>query len=116
MFNNELKLEVLAIKNTVEELISEIAELKEDYNDYLEWRKMRDANRNAAAQMGHFYISADDIAMLERLIQECNKNENLAVLLTTAQGTTMSLRTYPVELNNRIKYASSMFNKDEENK
>lgn len=95
MFNNELKLEVLAIKNTVEALMSEIASLKEDYNEYIEWRKMRDANEDAAAKMGHFYISADDVAMLEKFIQEVNKDPDLAVLMTTSQGTTMSLRSHP---------------------
>ena len=92
---SELKLEVLAIKNTVEEMMGELAKLQEDYKDFLEWKKMRTANEEAAAKMGHFYISADDIAMLEKLIQEVNKDDNLAVLMTTAQGTTLSLRSHP---------------------
>ena len=95
MFNKELKLKVEAIKNTVEELMAEIASLKEDYNDYLEWKKMRDANEEAAAKQGHFYISADDTALLERFIQEINHDPDLAVLMTTAGGTTVSLRTHP---------------------
>ena len=95
MFNNELKSEVKAIKNTVEEMMIEIASLKEDYNEYLEWRKMRDANEKTAATMGHFYITADDSALLERLIQEVNRDPDLAVLLTTAQGTTLTLRSHP---------------------
>ena len=94
MFNNELKLEVLAIKNTVEEMMGELAKLQEDYKDYLEWKKMRDANEEAAAKMGHFYITADDLAMLEKFIQEVNKDPDLAVLMTTSQGTTMSLRSH----------------------
>jgi len=113
MFNNELKLEVLSIKQTVEGLMKEVEELKADYHDYLEWKKMRDANRETAATMGHFYITADDTALLEKLIQECNKDENLAVLLTTAQGTTLSLRSYPVKLENKIKSAMNRFNKGE---
>ena len=95
MFNNELKLEVLAIKNTVEEMMGELAKLQEDYKDFLEWKKMKSANEEAAAKMGRFYISADDTAMLEKLIQECNKDPDLAVLMTTAQGTTLSLRSHP---------------------
>ncbi len=95
MFNNELKLEVLAIKNTVEEMMGELAKLQEDYKDFLEWKKMRDANEKAAATLGHFYITADDTAMLEKLIQEVNKDPDLAVLMTTAQGTTLSLRSHP---------------------
>lgn len=95
MFNNELKQEVKAIKNTVEEMMTEITSLKEDYNDYLEWRKMSDANEKTAATLGHFYVTADDSALLERLIQEVNKDPDLAVLLTTAQGTTLTLRSHP---------------------
>lgn len=92
---NELKLEVLAIKKTVEEMIAEMASFKENYDEYLEWKKMRDANEETAAKLGHFYITADDSALLERLIQEVNKDPDLAVLLTTAQGTTLSLRSHP---------------------
>lgn len=95
MFNNELKQEVASIKKKTVKMASEIAELKEDYNDFLEWKKMRDANAEAAAKMGHFYITADDSALLERLIQEVNKDPDLAVLLTTAQGTTLTLRSHP---------------------
>lgn len=97
--NKELKQEVESIRKMfvkmASEMTSEINELKEDYDDYLEWRKMRDANEQAAATMGHFYITADDTALLEKLIQECNKDKDLAVLLTTAQGTTLSLRSHP---------------------
>ena len=92
---NELRLEIAAIKNTVEEMMGELAKLQEDYKDFLEWKKMRDANEKAAATLGHFYISADDTAMLEKLIQEVNKDPDLAVLMTTAQGTTLSLRSHP---------------------
>lgn len=95
MFNNELKQEVAAIKKKTVKMAAEISELKEDYNDFLEWKKMRDANAEAAAKMGHFYITADDSALLERLIQEVNKDPDLAVLLTTAQGTTLTLRSHP---------------------
>lgn len=95
MFNNELRQEFKTIKNTVEELMREIAELKENYVEFIEWRKMRDANEKAAATLGHFYITADDSSLLERLIQEVNKDPDLAVLLTTAQGTTLTLRSHP---------------------
>ena len=119
MFNTKLKQEVTAIKNVIEEMMTEIAEFKEnyenfliwkntvdemtaeianlkkDYGDYLEWRKMRDANEETAAKQGHFYISADDTALLERFIQEVNRDPDLAILMTTAGGTTVSLRTHP---------------------
>ncbi len=95
MFNKKLKQEIKALENKVEELNGELVVLKADYKDYLEWCKMRNANEDAAAKMGHFYITADDSALLERLIQECNKDKDLAVLLTTAQGTTLTLRSHP---------------------
>lgn len=105
MFNNELKQEIKMIKNTIEEMMEEISEFKENYEDYLEWKKMRDANEQAAAKLGHFYITADDTALLEKLIQEINKDPDLAVLLTTAQGTTLTLRSHP-----QPKMASSAIN------
>lgn len=95
MFNKNLKLEVKALRLRVEKLSAEIAKFKDDWYDYLEWKKMRDANEETAAKLGHFYITADDSALLERLIQEVNKDKDLAVLLTTAQGTTLSLRSHP---------------------
>lgn len=113
MFNNELKQEVKAIKNTIEEMMAEIAEFKENYEDFLEWKKMSSANEEAAAKMGHFYITANDTALLERLIQECNKDKDLAVLLTTAQGSTLTLRSHPQPQvkDNLINY--SKFSEDE---
>lgn len=95
MFNKKLKLEVKALRLRVEKMSAEIAKFKDDWYDYLEWKKMRDANEQAAAKLGHFYITADDSALLERLIQEVNKDKDLAVLLTTAQGTTLTLRSHP---------------------
>lgn len=106
MFDNkQLKLEITAVKSTIEEMMAEIAEFKENYEQFLEWKKMRNANEEAAAKMGHFYITAEDSALLERLIQECNKDPDLAVLLTTAQGTTLTLRSHP-----QHKAASSTIN------
>lgn len=99
-FNKKLKLEALkedlkSTKGAVSRLARIIKELSADWDEYLEWKKIRDANADAAAKMGHFYITADDSALLERLIQEVNKDKDLAVLLTTAQGTTLSLRSHP---------------------
>jgi len=108
---NYLKSEIEAIKRFIEDDEAELAELKEDYAEYIEWRKMRDANEKAAAKMGHFYVSAEDTALLERLIQEVNKDPDLAVLLTTAQGTTLTLRSYPKQLNNKIESAMNRFSK-----
>lgn len=91
----QLKLEIEAVKSTVEGLMSEIASLKEDYDDFLEWKKMRDANEAAAAKMGHWYVSATDAALIEKCIQEINKQEDLCALLTNSQGSTLSLRVHP---------------------
>ena len=95
MFDKSIKLEVAAIKSTVEEMMAEIAAFKEDYEDFLEWKKMRDANEKAAATQGHWYISAKDAALIEKCIQEINKDPDLAALLTSAEGTTLTLRSHP---------------------
>ena len=92
MFDKELKREIKEIKGVLSNMIS-------DWDDYLEWKKMRDANRMSAEKQGHFYITADDTALLEKLIQETNKDPDLAVLLTTAQGTTLTLRSHPQSYN-----------------
>lgn len=102
MFNKKLKLEVKELERLVESqqliikrLVADNSKFKVNFEEYLEWKKMRDANEEAAATMGHFYITADDTALLEKLIQEVNKDPDLAVLLTTAQGTTLTLRSHP---------------------
>lgn len=92
---NYLKSEIETIKKFIEEDEVELAELKENYDDFLEWKKMRDANEKAAATQGHWYISAKDAALIEKCIQEINKDPDLAVLLTSAEGTTLSLRSHP---------------------
>lgn len=91
----DIKLKIKSLEEFIESQEERLSTLEEDYNDYFEWKKMRDANEEAAAKMGHFYITAEDSALLERLIQECNKDQDLAVLLTTAQGTTLTLRSHP---------------------
>ena len=95
MFNSKLKLQIKSLEEFVESQEERLSALENDYKEFLEWTKMRDANEKAAATLGHFYIAADDTAILERLIQEVNKDPDLAVLMTTAQGTTLSLRTHP---------------------
>lgn len=109
----DIKLRIKSLEDFVLSQEEQLSSLKSDYNDYLEWRKMRDANAKAAATMGHFYISAEDSALLERLIQEVNKDPDLAVLLTTAQGTTLTLRSYPKALNNKIESAMNRFSTGE---
>ena len=95
MFNKQLKAEIQGLKAILMDQENRLSKLEKDYDDFLEWKKMRDANERAAATMGHFYITADDTAMLEKLIKEVNKDPDLAVLMTTANGTTLTLRTHP---------------------
>jgi len=95
MFNKKTEAEIEMLKSTLEDQEIRLNNLEEDYSEFLEWKKMRDANAEAAAKQGHFYISADDTALLERFIQEINRDPDLAVLMTTAGGTTVSLRTHP---------------------
>lgn len=101
MFNDRLKLEVKAIteelkhtKDGLNRLARIIKELSADWDEYLEWKKMRDANEETAAKMGHWYISANDAALIEKCIKEINKDEDLCALLTSAEGTTLSLRVH----------------------
>lgn len=95
MFNKQVKAEIQGLKAILMDQEDRLSKLEEDYDDFLEWKKMRDANAEAAAKQGHFYISADDTALLERFIQEVNRDPDLAILMTTAGGTTVSLRTHP---------------------
>lgn len=87
------------LKDEINYLKEIIEPIMKDWDEFLEWKKTVTANRETAASTGRFYISADDAAVLERLIQEVNKDPDLAVLMTTAQGTTLSLRTHPQSLN-----------------
>lgn len=91
----KLEAELKALQFIVAELTADNVKFNTDWDEYLEWKKMRDANEETAAKIGHFYITADDSALLERLIQKVNKDPDLAVLLTTAQGTTLTLRSHP---------------------
>lgn len=95
MFNKQVRAELLSLKAFLMDQEERLSRLEKDYEAFLEWKKMRDANEEVAAKMGHFYIAADDVALLERLIMETNKDPDLAVLMTTPQGTTVSLRTHP---------------------
>lgn len=95
MFFKDIKLKIKSLESFAELQEERLSSLEKDYAEFLEWKKMRDANEEAAAKLGHFYITADDTALLERLIQEVNKDPDLAVLLTTAQGTTLTLRSHP---------------------
>lgn len=115
MFNKELKQEIKAVKNTVEELMTEIASLKEDYKDYLEWRKMRDANAEAATKQGHFFLNSKaDVNLLEQVISEINRNEDLCALFTTSDGATLSLRVHKQPNNNNTSFMNLIGKYEEE--
>ena len=99
MFGSNDKKRLAILENYIGEQFTEFGErldnLEKDWSEFIEWKKMRDANKEAAAKQGHFYISANDVALLEKLIQEVNNDPDLAVMMTTAQGTTLTLRTHP---------------------
>lgn len=95
MLFKELREEIKTLKELYVTTNNKLDELTEDYENYLEWKKMADANSSSAAKQGKFYIRSSDIALLEKFIQEVNKDPDLAVLMTTAEGTTLTLRSYP---------------------
>lgn len=95
MFNKELKAELKALKDLYVQVQDKLDALLEDYDSYLEWRKMADANEASAVKQGKFYIRSSDIALLEKFIQEVNKDPDLAILMTTPEGTTLTLRSHP---------------------
>lgn len=116
MFDNKLKLEIKALQKKVEKMTVEIAKFKVDWDEYTEWKKMRDANEKAAAKMGHWYISANDAALIEKCIQEINKDEDLCALLTSAEGTTLSLRVHRQPNSNNASFLNLIGKYNEENK
>lgn len=82
--------------------------------EFIEWRRMSEANRKAAAKKGNFYLnSKTDIQLLQQVISEINNNSDLAALFTTADGTTLSLRVMP-HPEPRQMSASTRFNMGEE--
>ena len=114
---NKLKLEIKTLQSMYCELEDKYNKLQETINsqEWLDLWHQYIANKDTASKSMQFQlISKADILLLEKVIQECNNNPDLAAMLRSSDGQVLTLRTYPVELNNRIKYASSMFNKSEE--
>lgn len=89
--------DIKALQESYCDLEAKYKELLETVNsqEWLDTWHQYLANKESAAKQGHFYISADDTALLERFIQEVNRDPDLAILMTTAGGTTVSLRTHP---------------------
>lgn len=111
------------IKKDVETLQAMYCELEEKYNKLQEtissqewldsWRQYI-ANKNVADKSAQFQlISKADTILLEKIIQECNNNEDLAAMLRTSDGTVLTLRTYPAELNHKIASVMNRFSTGE---
>ena len=84
----------LSTNKTIDKLNKTVKELSSD--EYYEWKTMALANKDSALKQGHFYLnSRTDIQLLEQIISEINNDPDLAALLTTSDGTTLSLRVHP---------------------
>lgn len=114
MFNNkykQLKSEIESLKTFVVDLDERLTRLEDPH--YFDWKSMALANEESAAKQGHWYLnSRTDTQLLEQIISEINKNEDLCALLTTSDGTTLSLRVHPQPNNYKKTYMA--FNGDEE--
>lgn len=112
----KLELEIKALQAAYCELEEKYNKLQETINsqEWLDLWHQYTANKDVANNSQQFQlISKADTVLLEKIIQTVNKDPTLAVLLRTADGSTLTLRSYPVELDNKIKFASCMFNKEE---
>lgn len=100
--------EIIGIIKSLENRITEL-----ETSGFSEWKAKSEANKDTAAKEGYFYLTSEaDTILLEKLIQEVNKDPDLAVMLRTADGATLTLRSYPV-LNNKISSAMNMFARGE---
>lgn len=102
--NQELKDRIKYLESVVEKL---------DIDEYLDWKHMKDANQEAAAKQGYFFLSSKaDTQLLEKVISEINNNEDLTALFKTADGATLSLRVHKQpQINQNL--AMRKFNSDE---
>lgn len=113
---NKLKLEIKTLQSMYCELEDKYNKLQETINsqEWLDLWHQYLANKDVAGKSMQFQlVSKADILLLEKVIQAVNEDPTLAVLLRTSDGSTLTLRSYPVELDNKIKFASRMFNKEE---
>lgn len=111
-----LELEIKTLQAMYCELEGKYNKLQETINsqEWLDlWHQYLANKDTAGASMQFQLISKADVLLLEKVIQECNKNEDLAAMLRTSDGQVLTLRTYPVEINNKIKSAMAKFNKGE---
>lgn len=93
---------VLEQESRLNELEIRVKELESP--EYYEWKSMAIANKEKAGKVGHFYLnSKTDTLLLEQIISEINKDPDLCALLTTSDGTTLSLRVHPQPIKSTIK-------------
>lgn len=112
MFKKEIKTEINALKLWLSELETKVNELLSP--EYFEWKSMAAANKEAAAKQGHWYLnSKTDTQLLEQIISEINANEDLCALLTTSDGTTLSLRVHPQPKSIHSRSSLMNFNGEE---
>lgn len=87
-------------KRKFDKLCADVKFLKElvgemDIDGYNDFKKMSDANKDAAIKQGHWYLNSKaDVQLLEQVIQKINENEDLCALFTTSDGATLSLRVH----------------------
>lgn len=92
------------LEHRVNELLSD---------EYFDWKSQMLANKDSANKQGHFFLSSKtDTLLLEKVISEINKEEDLCALFTTADGTTLSLRVSPHPTPAARQYMNK-FNGDE---
>lgn len=83
-----------------DKLVADVRFLKElvgglDIDGYNDFKRMSDANKDAALKQGHWYLNSKaDVQLLEQVIQKINENEDLCALFTTSDGATLSLRVH----------------------
>lgn len=92
MFN---KKELASLRAYIEIMEKRLSALEEDWEEYSDWKKMKDANENAARKEGYFFLNSKaDTVLLEKVISEINANEDLTALFRTSDGATLSLRVH----------------------
>lgn len=67
-----------------------------DLDSFESYNTQYNKNKETANKEGLFYLSSKtDTQLLEKVISEINKNEDLTALFRTADGATLSLRVHP---------------------
>lgn len=110
MFN---KKEIRDLRTYIEIMEKRLTALEEDWEEYADWKKAKEANREAAAKEGYFFLNSKaDTVLLEKVISEINNNEDLTALFRTSDGATLSLRVHKQPINELSKSVMEKFNYD----